>query len=224
MGASAARKAKRRLDGTTKPEDITLANPESSTTAAPSATSSAATEPQEAVQDASADVKKAGDGGVDSEEAAAGAEKNIRFIAFVGNLPYTATKESLETHFKSVEPASVRLITDKADPSKCKGYAFVEFEKYDRMKFCLEKLHHSMFDDGVSEPRKINIELTAGGGGKTSHRRQKLAEKNQKLNEQRRRRYEAEMSEKNEKSAKRAAEAAEESTDIHPSRRRRVRK
>jgi hypothetical protein len=28
------------------------------------------------------------------------------------------------------------------------------------MKTCLKLFHHSMFDDGLSAPRKINVELT----------------------------------------------------------------
>lgn len=36
----------------------------------------------------------------------------------------------------------------------------MEFEGYDHMKTCLKLFHHSMFDDGLSAPRKINVELT----------------------------------------------------------------
>lgn len=107
-------------------------------------------------------------------------KKEARFIAFVGmfrpqappsphnppdltnptgNLPFTATKASLEKHFAAVKPAAVRLITQKDDPRKCKGFAFLEFEAFDRMQSCLLKFHHTMFNDGSGE-RKINIELT----------------------------------------------------------------
>ena len=110
------------------------------------------------------------------------AKKDARFICFVGkfttpisplprpeiqllihltgNLPFTANTASVTKHFASVKPISVRALTKKDDPTKSKGIAFVEFDGYDHMKTCLKLLHHSMFDDGLSAPRKINVELT----------------------------------------------------------------
>lgn len=81
-------------------------------------------------------------------------------VEAVGNLPFSATKEAVTKHFAAVRPKSVRVLTHKEDPSKCKGFAFLEFGKYDTMKSCLEKFHHSPFEDGVSEARKLNVELT----------------------------------------------------------------
>jgi len=85
--------------------------------------------------------------------------KGERFIVFVGNLPFSATKDTITAHFKKVEPADVRLMTHK-DTGKPKGFAFLEFEKYDRMRTCLKLYHHSLFDDGAKKGRKINVELT----------------------------------------------------------------
>ncbi|KAI9829418.1 MAG: hypothetical protein M1819_006355 [Sarea resinae] len=123
--------------------------------------------------------------------------KSQRFIVFIGNLPYTATTETITAHFASVAPTSIRHITDKGT-GKSKGFAFLEFEGYDRMKTCLKLFHHSVFDDGkgkvdkkgaAKEGRRINVELTAGGGGKKSQTRlDRLSTKNEKLNEQRQRR------------------------------------
>lgn len=95
--------------------------------------------------------------GEDSEEQGSG--KNARFICFIGNLPFTATAEHIKKHFANVHPTSVRLLTEKGT-NKSKGIAFVEFARYDHMKTCLEKYHHTDFNDGISEPRKINVELT----------------------------------------------------------------
>ncbi|KFY23800.1 hypothetical protein V491_02410 [Pseudogymnoascus sp. VKM F-3775] len=106
---------------------------------------------------------------------AAGEKAPARFIVFVGNLPFTATVESITAHFAAVHPVSVRNLTQKDDPTKSKGCAFVEFEGYDHMKTCLKTYHHSEFNDGKSEARKINVELTAGGGGNTKARRGKIA-------------------------------------------------
>ncbi|KAG9228246.1 hypothetical protein BJ875DRAFT_500883 [Amylocarpus encephaloides] len=143
--------------------------------------------------------------------------KAPRFIVFIGNLPFTATTASITSHFSTVHPQSVRHLTQKDDPRKSKGCAFVEFEGYDHMKTCLKLFHHSMFDDGVSAPRRINVELTAGGGGNTKDRRTKIQDKNTKLNEERVRRLQEEEKAKWEK----AGQPVDES-GIHPSRRARV--
>ncbi|TLD07091.1 hypothetical protein PgNI_10672 [Pyricularia grisea] len=144
----------------------------------------------------------------DEEQQAAG--KNARFIVFVGNLPFTATKEHIEAHFASLKPTSVRLLTDRNDPKKSRGIAFVEFDNYSHMKTCLAKMHHSEFEDGLSAPRKINVELTAGGGGKTPFRNEKIRAKNDKLREERARRMKAELEAKHKE---------DEQDGIHPSRR-----
>ncbi|KAF8848788.1 hypothetical protein BDZ45DRAFT_605335 [Acephala macrosclerotiorum] len=156
------------------------------------------------------------------DAAAEGEDKDMkpaRFIVFVGNLPFSATTESIKAHFTSVHPQSVRHLTKKDDPTKSKGCAFVEFAGYDHMKTCLKLMHHSTFDDGKSAPRKINVELTAGGGGNTKERKSKIEAKNTKLNEERVRRIHEEEKAKLEKAA--GAAAIDESA-IHPSRRRLV--
>jgi nucleolar protein 6 len=94
-----------------------------------------------------------------------GPEKPNRFICFVGNLPYTATAESVRAHFATLQPTSVRLLTQRDDPSKSRGIAFVEFGRYDHMKTCLKKFHHTEFVDendkkSKGPPRRINVELT----------------------------------------------------------------
>lgn len=77
-----------------------------------------------------------------------------------GNLPFSANKASIEKHFASIKPKSVRALTKKDDPSQSKGCAFIEFDGYDHMKTCLKLFHHSEFDDGISPPRQINVELS----------------------------------------------------------------
>jgi nucleolar protein 6 len=86
--------------------------------------------------------------------------KRHKFIVFIGNLPFTATTEHVTAHFASLHPTSVRLLSHRDDPTRSRGIAFVEFGRFDHMKTCLEKFHHSDFSDGISEPRKINVELT----------------------------------------------------------------
>lgn len=64
--------------------------------------------------------------GVDSNETAKG--KPSRYVVFVGNLPYTATKEEIMEHFKKVgDIVDIRVPTDK-DSKKPKGFAYVELK------------------------------------------------------------------------------------------------
>ncbi|KAH9937220.1 uncharacterized protein B0H18DRAFT_969618 [Fomitopsis serialis] len=83
-----------------------------------------------------------------------------------GNLRYTTSKEAIDKHFSACDPPpTVRLLTPKATPSgrqsaKSKGCAFLEFTVKSALQQAL-KLHQSELDG-----RMINVELTAGGGGK----------------------------------------------------------
>lgn len=95
----------------------------------------------------------------DDADANADAKKD-RHIVFVGNLPFTATAATIQAHFSSLSPASVRCMSDPNSDKPCRGFAFVEFAKVWHMRTCLDKFHHSMFNDDVSPPRRINVELT----------------------------------------------------------------
>lgn len=149
--------------------------------------------------------------GITANDSATASDKKNRFIAFIGNLPYDTTTQSLHRHFASITPVSIRHLTEKAnwnDPSlpsskarnsggeastapKSKGYAFLEFENYDRLLTCLKLYHHSMFSavEGKGSSRRINVELTAGGGGAGEGRKEKLRVKNERLGEERKRNY-----------------------------------
>ncbi|EGR49847.1 uncharacterized protein TRIREDRAFT_3394 [Trichoderma reesei QM6a] len=142
------------------------------------------------------------------------AQKAGRNIVFVGNLPYSATAASITAHFASLKPVAVRCLTKKDDPKACRGIAFVEFATSTHQRTCLDKFHHTMFDDGISPPRKINIELTAGGGGKGQGRKDKIMEKNKKLDENRAKRIEKEKTAKEENQSGNSSARM----DIHPSR------
>ncbi|KAK6502299.1 hypothetical protein TWF506_002882 [Arthrobotrys conoides] len=186
-----------------------------------------------------------GDGDVPSTKQEGGGRKDGRFIVFVGNLPYTTTQATLTAHLSTVKPTGVRIATYKpgekpkgrgfklpkttsssSENSKepetiCKGYAFVEFPDAGRMKSCLSLFHHSEF-----EGRKINVELTAGGGGKSTDRKERVRAKNESLNTERKKRYEEDKKKKIERGEKVEEEKVEEEVDdgVHPSRRKRVRR
>ncbi|ODV89124.1 hypothetical protein CANCADRAFT_14824, partial [Tortispora caseinolytica NRRL Y-17796] len=107
-------------------------------------------------------------------------KKPLRFILFVGNLPDSATEETLKEHLKACRPNVIRLRQSK---NKSGPYAFIEFEGHEapsRMDTAL-KLHHTVYLGN-----KINIELTVGGGGTTRARKEKLREKNKTLRQEQR--------------------------------------
>lgn len=74
----------------------------------------------------------------------------------------------------------MRLLTPKSGTTaKSKGCAFLEFSHRNALQQAL-KLHQSEL-----EGRKINVELTAGGGGKGDKRIVKVQERNRELANQR---------------------------------------
>ncbi|KAF8973613.1 hypothetical protein BDZ97DRAFT_1647687 [Flammula alnicola] len=116
-----------------------------------------------------------------------------RFILFLGNLKYTTPLEAIQAHFAACDPPpTVRLLTPKSPSGgptqkfKSKGCAFLEFTHRNALQQGL-KLHQSMLDG-----RMINVELTAGGGGKSESRLTKVRERNKSLLEQREERIEKE--------------------------------
>jgi nucleolar protein 6 len=105
---------------------------------------------------------------------------------FAGNLKYTTSLDSIKSHFSTCDPPpTIRLLTpkpnakSKVQTSKSKGCAFLEFSKHAALQQAL-RLHQSEL-----EGRKINVELTAGGGGKSEKRLSKVKERNKELHGQR---------------------------------------
>lgn len=99
-----------------------------------------------------------------------------KYILFVGNLSFKSKTTEIKDFFESrgAPVTAVRLLTDKKT-RKPKGFAFCEFESSEAIEIALS-LHQTSFGG-----RKINIELTAGGGGnKSALRKKKIKEKNEK--------------------------------------------
>ncbi|KAJ2855304.1 hypothetical protein J3B02_002236, partial [Coemansia erecta] len=109
-----------------------------------------------------------------------GAGNPVRFMTFVGNIPFRATAEDLKKHMQSANPVSVRLITNK-ETGKSRGFAFMDFGSASDLKRAL-KFHHSRMGD-----KKINVELTAGGGGNSENRREKIKRRREDLEKERKR-------------------------------------
>lgn len=75
----------------------------------------------------------------------------------------------------------MRLLTDKAT-GKSRGIAFLELASGAELQSAL-KQHHTILNG-----KRINVELTAGGGGKSDGRREKLKERNERVSTQREKR------------------------------------
>ena len=96
-----------------------------------------------------------------------------KFIAFVGNLPYNTSEEDVKEFFKCLGEVDIRMRHD--EKGKFKGFCFVECGNNDQFQKLL-KMHHLKLKD-----RKVNIELSAGGGGNSKARREKISKKNEKI-------------------------------------------
>ncbi|KAG0092096.1 hypothetical protein BGZ93_003289 [Podila epicladia] len=206
--ASEFRTKKRKLDDSIPdvPEEDTTENAakedgakKDETKAKKQKTDSKDTKTPSSTTDATADGKKKrrrGKGGskegeteaaatTEGETKAASKPANQKFIVFVGNLPFNITKEQLQKHFEScTNITSIRVQTDKVT-GKGKGFAFLELGTAEAMQKAL------YFNKTLIKERPINVELTAGGGGnKSASRKKKIADKNEALNEERRKVHE----------------------------------
>lgn len=149
-----------------------------------------------------------------------GEKKGNRFIIFVGSLPKDITATELQAHFKSSSPDHIRMRADK-------GIAFLEFDA-DKDKNNIQRrmdvalLQHRT----LLKEKRINVELTVGGGGNSAERLEKLKNKNLKLEEERRERVKKMVEEGSQKKKASAASAPAKSdgTDpasaVHPDRAR----
>ncbi|PLW18893.1 hypothetical protein PCANC_06867 [Puccinia coronata f. sp. avenae] len=130
-------------------------------------------------------------------------QKNSKLILFIGNLPFDISVERLKSFFSEHcgEEPSVRLMTSKTSATSnekptTKGCGFIEFQTSAALQKAL-RLHHtplsaetegSMMNAGEKvekRARKINIELTAGGGGRSENRRNKIQQSHLRLAKQR---------------------------------------
>lgn len=109
----------------------------------------------------------------DSETNAATAKKtkkvkSIHLTLFVGQLPFNTTEAQLRQHFQEAGDIKVRMATDKRT-NKFKGTAFIEVADSKALGAALSR-HHTLLHG-----RRINVEMTAGGGGtKSELRRSKI--------------------------------------------------
>lgn len=142
-----------------------------------------------------------------------GSNSKNRFLVFVGGLPRECTTTELQAHFKSASPDHIRIRNDK-------HIAFLEFDGdkdpngiQGRMDVALLQ-HRTLMRDN----KRINVELTVGGGGNSQDRLNKLKEKNDKLDIERRERLTKMINKKSAENKKTTGEAKTHSSNIHPDR------
>ena len=136
-----------------------------------------------------------------------------RFIVFLGNLPHLPPAELtplLNAHLPT-PPIHIRVPTKKGSNAP-QGYAFAEFDSSTALEKAL-RCHHTVLGG-----RKINVELTAGGGGKSENRMGKIKGKNDGLEEERKKRLEEEKKEKEKEEKKKNGGPG----GIHPDRLKRM--
>ncbi|KAL3674860.1 hypothetical protein V7S43_000786 [Phytophthora oleae] len=94
--------------------------------------------------------------------------KSIHLTLFVGQLPYRATEAMVRKHFAESGEIKLRMLTDKKT-KRFKGTAFIEVKDSKALGAALSR-HHTLL-----QGRRINVELTASGGGnKSENRRNKI--------------------------------------------------
>ncbi|SCU96576.1 LAME_0F16710g1_1 [Lachancea meyersii CBS 8951] len=139
-------------------------------------------------------------------------KKGNRFLIFVGNLPKGVTKIDLVAHFKSSSPDEIRVRPDK-------NIAFLEFDAEKDQKNIQSRMDVALLQHKTEmQGRKINVELTVGGGGNSQARLEKLKLKNLKMDDERRVRTTKMIQESKNKSAKNADASAPSSGGVHPDR------
>ena len=86
---------------------------------------------------------------------------------YVGNLPYSATEQSLSEKFAACGTVeSVKLIADR-DTGRSKGFGFIEMASDSEARSAIEKLNSTDYDGRpmrVSEAKPQ--EKRSGGGGR----------------------------------------------------------
>lgn len=99
-----------------------------------------------------------------------------RFLVFVGGLPNNVTPNELQAHFKSASPDHIRIRNEK-------HIAFLEFDGERDPTSIQRRMDLALLQTGtiLRDGKRLNVELTVGGGGNSKERIEKLRKKNEKL-------------------------------------------
>ncbi|XP_060523903.1 nucleolin-like [Cylas formicarius] len=111
----------------------------------------------------------------DPEQIDQAKKKNSRFVLFVGNVPYDATKQDLHAHFsKAGEIVHIRIPLGK-ETKKPRGFCYVEVKDEHAYQQCLS-MHHTQL-----KGRRINVLYTQGGKKNSESKKKNIKVKNMKL-------------------------------------------
>ncbi len=138
-----------------------------------------ASDPESAIRDPKKQ-KKSSAAKVDEANAPAQADdsgsaaKAKRFTLFVGNMPFNISEADVRQHFSQCSVVSCRLLRNKVT-AVGKGIAFLDFSDSKGFLAAL-KLHHTLLGG-----RQINVEPTAGGGGNSANRMDKIESKKKRF-------------------------------------------
>lgn len=135
--------------------------------------------------------------------------KGNRFLIFVGSLPKDVTQTELQSHFKTSAPDFIRIRGDK-------GIAFLEFDGDKDTSNIQSRMDTALLQHKTElRGKRINVELTVGGGGNSENRLSKLKSKNDKFEQEYRTRMEKMIKDGSQKK-KAAAEASENTEPVVP--------
>ena len=84
---------------------------------------------------------------------------------YVGNLPYTAGEEDLQTLFASAGTVeTVNIMRDMAT-GRARGFAFVEMNSADDAQRAIDQLHNAQFGGRTLTVNEARPRPSGGGGG-----------------------------------------------------------
>ncbi|KAL1788859.1 eukaryotic translation initiation factor 4B isoform X2 [Sigmodon hispidus] len=70
--------------------------------------------------------------------------KSLPYTAFLGNLPYDVTEDSIKEFFRELNISAVRLPHEPSNPNRLKGFAYAEFEVLDSLLSALSLNEESL--------------------------------------------------------------------------------
>lgn len=93
---------------------------------------------------------------------------------YVGNLPFRATSEDLQSLFAEVGTVESARVIDDRDTGRSRGFAFVEMSTGDEAQAAIEKFNGMEYDGRnlavkEAQPREDNRGGGGGGGGRRNN-------------------------------------------------------
>uniref|UniRef100_A0A8C4JEI4 Eukaryotic translation initiation factor 4B n=1 Tax=Dromaius novaehollandiae TaxID=8790 RepID=A0A8C4JEI4_DRONO len=90
--------------------------------------------------------------------------KSPPYTAFLGNLPYDVTEESIKDFFRGLNISAVRLPREPTNPERLKGFGYAEFEDIDSLLQALSLNEESLGN------RRIRVDVADQAQDKGEYR------------------------------------------------------